>query len=360
VRIIAGTLKSRRLATPGFPGLRPTSDKLRETLFNVIAPRVAGANVLDGFAGTGALGIEALSRGAAHVTFVDADRRAIALVGENVRRCGVADRCVIILGRLIEDSRRLATAPFDLILLDPPYAERDLAAVLNAAAAVLAQRGLVVLEHARRREGPESAGTLTRTRRVTSGDSVLAFYERGPQRGDPEQVRDVGTNAAAYPRVAVYPGSFDPLTNGHVDIIERGARIFDLIIVAILVNVEKAPLFTMQERVEIAREVFKGRPNVEVDTFDGLLVEYVARRQAHVIVRGLRAVSDFETEFQMALMNRRLDPRIETVFMMPAEQYSYISSRLIKEVFSLGGRVSGLVPETVERRLREKSGAVRR
>jgi pantetheine-phosphate adenylyltransferase len=161
-------------------------------------------------------------------------------------------------------------------------------------------------------------------------------------------------------RVAIYPGSFDPLTNGHVDIIERGARIFDVIVVAILVNAEKSPLFSKQERVAIVKEVFKGRPNVEVDTFDGLLVDYAARRQAQVIVRGLRAVSDFEVEFQMALMNRRLDPNIETVFMMPAEQYSYISSRLIKEVFSLGGRVHGLVPDCVEQRLREKQAAVRR
>ena len=155
-------------------------------------------------------------------------------------------------------------------------------------------------------------------------------------------------------KLAVYPGSFDPLTNGHVDIIERGTRLFDRIVVAVLVNMSKAPLFSTQERVEILREVFKGRPNVEVDTFDGLLVDYVARRNADVIVRGLRAVSDFETEFQMALMNRRLGPHIETVFMMPAEQYTYISSRLIKEVFSLGGQVRGLVPEVVESRLREK------
>jgi len=168
-----------------------------------------------------------------------------------------------------------------------------------------------------------------------------------PDRADPSPGRV---------RVAVYPGSFDPLTNGHIDIIERGARIFDVIVVAILVNAEKSPLFTMQERVDIVREVFRGRPHVEVDTFDGLLVDYVSRREAQVIVRGLRAVSDFEVEFQMALMNRRLDSSIETVFMMPAEQYSYISSRLIKEVFSLGGRVSGLVPETVERRLHEKRG----
>ena len=155
-------------------------------------------------------------------------------------------------------------------------------------------------------------------------------------------------------KLAVYPGSFDPLTNGHIDIIERGTHLFDRIIVAILVNIDKAPLFTTEERVEIVRDVFKGRPNVEVDTFDGLLVDYVQRRNAQVIVRGLRAVSDFEFEFQMALMNRRLGPNIETVFMMPAEQYTYISSRLIKEVFSLGGQVRGLVPEIVESRLRDK------
>ena len=156
------------------------------------------------------------------------------------------------------------------------------------------------------------------------------------------------------PTVAIYPGSFDPLTNGHVDIIARGARLFDRIVVAVLVNAEKSPLFTMTERLEIARAVFTGLPNVEVDTFDGLLVDYVERRGAQVIVRGLRAVSDFEFEFQMALMNRRLNDKIETVFMMPAEQYSYISSRLIKEVFSLGGRVHGLVPDMVEQRLRDK------
>ena len=156
------------------------------------------------------------------------------------------------------------------------------------------------------------------------------------------------------PTVAIYPGTFDPLTNGHVDIIARGARLFDRIIVAVLVNAEKSPLFTMTERVEIARSVFTGLANVEVDTFDGLLVDYVERRGAQVIVRGLRAVSDFEFEFQMALMNRRLNDKIETVFMMPAEQYSYISSRLIKEVFSLGGRVNGLVPDMVEQRLRDK------
>ena len=155
-------------------------------------------------------------------------------------------------------------------------------------------------------------------------------------------------------RVAVFPGSFDPLTNGHVDIILRGARLFDRIVVAILRNAEKSPLFTPEERVDTVRDVFQDNPNVEVESFDGLLVDYAGQKQASVIVRGLRAVSDFEFELQMALMNRRLGPAIETVFMMPAEQYTYVSSRLIKEVFALGGAITGLVPEVVEVRLREK------
>ena len=154
--------------------------------------------------------------------------------------------------------------------------------------------------------------------------------------------------------IAIYPGSFDPLTNGHVDIIDRGSRLFDRIIVGVLINLEKSPLFTVPERVAIARSVFRDYTNVEVDTFDGLLVEYARRKHATVIVRGLRAISDFEYEMQMALMNRRLNTDVETVFMMPAEPYTYVSSRLVKEVVALGGAVTGLVPQLVEERLRDK------
>ena len=154
--------------------------------------------------------------------------------------------------------------------------------------------------------------------------------------------------------IAIYPGSFDPLTNGHIDIIHRGARLFDRIVVAVLRNIEKSPLFTVPERVEIARDVFRGLANVEVDTFDGLLVEYARRKHGTVIVRGLRAISDFEYEMQMALMNRRLNPDVETVFMMPAEPYTYVSSRLVKEVVALGGTLTGLFPSLVEERLRDK------
>ncbi|HVG70892.1 MAG TPA: pantetheine-phosphate adenylyltransferase [Vicinamibacterales bacterium] len=158
-------------------------------------------------------------------------------------------------------------------------------------------------------------------------------------------------------RLALFPGSFDPLTNGHVDIVLRSAHLFERVLIAVLVNPEKKPLFTPAERVEIVRQVFREYPNVEVDTFAGLLVDYARGKRASAIVRGLRAVSDFEYEFQMALMNRHLEPTLETVFMMPAEQYTYLSSRLIKEVFSLGGEVRGLVPPIVEEWMRKKQGA---
>lgn len=154
--------------------------------------------------------------------------------------------------------------------------------------------------------------------------------------------------------VAVYPGSFDPITNGHLDLIERGSKIFDELIVAVLRNLEKDPLFTVEERLEMMREAALHCPNVSVDSFDGLLVDYAVRRQARVILRGIRAVSDFENEMTMALMNRKLDANIETVFMMPSVSYTFLSSRLVREVVRLGGDVRGLVPPLVEARLRAK------
>ena len=154
--------------------------------------------------------------------------------------------------------------------------------------------------------------------------------------------------------VAVYPGSFDPITNGHLDLIERGSKIFDELIVAVLRNPEKDPLFTVEERLEMLREATQHCTNIAVDSFNGLLVDYAVRKQARVILRGIRAVSDFENEMTMALMNRKLDGNLETVFMMPAVSYTFLSSRLVREIVRLGGDVRGLVPPLVEARLRAK------
>jgi pantetheine-phosphate adenylyltransferase len=154
--------------------------------------------------------------------------------------------------------------------------------------------------------------------------------------------------------IAIYPGSFDPITNGHLDLIERGSRLFDKLVVSILRNDSKEPLFSVSERMEMLREVVQVYPNVEVGSFDGLLVDHAAQLGAGVILRGIRAISDYEYELQMALMNRRLRPQIETVFLMSGEAYSFISSRLVKQVISLGGNIAGLVPASIEQRLRER------
>jgi pantetheine-phosphate adenylyltransferase len=162
------------------------------------------------------------------------------------------------------------------------------------------------------------------------------------------------------PSVAIYPGSFDPITNGHLDLIQRGSRLFDKLVVSILQNDSKEPLFSVEERAGMLREVVAAYPNVEIDSFQGLLVDHAAARSATVLLRGIRAISDYEFELQMALMNRRLSPGIETIFMMANEAYSFISSRMVKEVFSLGGDIAGLVPAPVEARLRERLSGVRK
>jgi pantetheine-phosphate adenylyltransferase len=155
-------------------------------------------------------------------------------------------------------------------------------------------------------------------------------------------------------KIAVYPGSFDPITNGHIDIINRCRCLFEKLIIAVVHNPNKEALFSVEERIAIIKHTVKDANNIEVDSFKGLLVDYVKQKKAHVIIRGLRAISDFEYEFQMALMNRRLDDNVLTLFMMPHEKYIYVSSQLIKEVFALGGAIYGLVPDIVEEKMKEK------
>lgn len=154
--------------------------------------------------------------------------------------------------------------------------------------------------------------------------------------------------------IAVYPGSFDPITNGHIDLVERGAEIFDLIIVSVADNVDKEPLFTVKERAEMIREIFKGRENIQVDSFRGLLVDYLKKVKANVVLRGLRAVSDFDYEAQMALTNKKMYPPAETFFLMSGESYTYLSSSIVREIAMYGGHVEGMVPKLVENLLKDK------
>jgi len=155
-------------------------------------------------------------------------------------------------------------------------------------------------------------------------------------------------------RTAVYPGSYDPLTNGHIDIIERGLKLFDRIIVTALKNPSKTYLFSLEERIEIMNETFRGRKNIEIDYFEGLLADYLVRKNTFTVVRGLRAISDFEIEFQMALMNRTIKNDIETIFLVPSISYSFLSSKLVKEIYKFGGEIRSMVPDVVDRKLKEK------
>ena len=172
-----------------------------------------------------------------------------------------------------------------------------------------------------------------------------------------EGIATIACSEVAKQNVIIYPGSFDPLTNGHLDLINRAARLFDQVVVAVLKHDSKQPLFSPQERLEMLKEAVSGLGNVQVGSFDNLLVDYARQRGAQMILRGIRAVSDYEYELQMALMNRKLDPELETIFMLPAEAYSYLSSRLVKEVWRLGGDIRDLVPPLVEERLREKGSS---
>ena len=369
MRIIAGHLGGRRLVGKVADGTRPTSDRVREAIGSVLASRGAfeGANVLDLFAGSGALGLEALSRGARHVVAVDNAVKSLRCLETNVRTLGVShavtQRQVDLFQqpeRVLAALRALGVGPFSLVFADPPY--RDLArlgALLDALAgsALCTPNVLFVVEHARA-AAPAPSVQLCGVGSYSYGDTALTLLARPAQMGEGVEQIMASQSAGPEPRVsaAVYAGSFDPITNGHVAVIRSGLVAFDRIIVAVLTNTAKKPLFSVDERMELIRDAVAGDTRVEVDRFDhGLLVNYARDKGVRVILRGLRAVGDFEHELQMANMNRHLAEGIETVFIM-ANDYFYVSSTLIKEAAALGGDLHGIVPELVEKQLRIKFG----
>ena len=323
MRVITGTCRGRRLLEPVGRDVRPTADQVKEAMFNIIQFDVEGRKVLDLFAGTGQLGIEALSRGAAECLFVDSARDSVRLVQENLRRCGLAARVLQCdaLGILKSGEK------FDLIFLDPPYGSGLEAKAIETVKEfdILSRGGIMVVE-----TRPETAG--------------IRYDEDVPLR---ENQTHGHNQRKQLMQTAICPGSFDPITLGHLDVIRRASKMFERVVVCVVANPGKHCAITLEERCEQVRRVTASIPNVEVDMWEGLLVDYADRYENPVVVRGLRALSDFEYEFMMALTNKKLNSRVETVFLASDERYMYLSSTTVREIASYGGDISRFVPAEI-------------
>jgi pantetheine-phosphate adenylyltransferase/16S rRNA (guanine(966)-N(2))-methyltransferase RsmD len=338
MRIIAGTARGTRLA-PVPSGVRPTSDRVRESIFNALGQFFEGGVVLDLYAGTGAFGVEALSRGCERAVFVERNGRALASIKENLRRAGFEGRAEVIrrdVGRAL-DLMLTDGRVFSLIFADPPYriAATEVGdALLSRLGALLAPDGRVVIE-----SGEAPAGGLRGKKGVARryGGTFVTILERC-------EITMI---------VAVCPGSFDPVTVGHLDIIRRAAGIFDHVVVAVGSNLRKKPRLPAAERARLIEKITGGFENVSVEVMEGLLVDFARDQGAKVVVKGLRAVSDFESEFEQAQLNRKMYPELETVFIMASAEHSFLSSSVVREIASLGGDVRGLVPEGILETVRE-------
>jgi pantetheine-phosphate adenylyltransferase/16S rRNA (guanine(966)-N(2))-methyltransferase RsmD len=330
MRVIAGSAGGIRLA-PVPRGVRPTSDRVRESLFNSLGQYFEGGKVLDLYAGTGALGIEALSRGSGYAVFVERDRRARAAIHENLRRTGFVESAEVlggeveaVLGRLVGRGDR-----FDLIFADPPYRiAAEVGGIWHRLRSLLAPGGKVAIESG---EAPvEGAGGKKGVTRRYGGTFITIL--------DRSELTMI---------VAVCPGSFDPVTTGHLDVIRRASKIFDHVIVAVGTNRRKQTRLPAVDRARLLEKVTADMEGVSVEVMEGLLVDFARERGAQAIVKGLRAVSDFESEFEQAQLNRRMFPELETIFIMASAEHSFLSSSVVREIASLGGEVRGLVPEGV-------------
>ena len=321
MRIVAGEFGGRRLSRPKDARVRPTADRVREAWMSILADAIPGARVLDLYAGSGALGLEALSRGAASATFVELNPPSLQALQANVAALGVADRSTVHRGDALRYVERLAGRR------------------------IRRRAGRSPLRPGRRRA---TGGTLPLDP-IRPHSFRRAQRRRAAGRGQHPPVRRHRPHLLPRPmtRTAIYPGSFDPLTKGHEDLIRRSLSLADRVVVAVAVNPSKQPLFPVAERLALLQAAVGDDPRVAFESFDGLLAEFAKKVGASIVVRGLRAVSDFEYEFQMALMNRQLHPSLETVFLVPAVDLTYLSSSLVREVARYGGDVSALVHPAV-------------
>ena len=374
MRVIAGRWGGRRLRVPA-AGVRPTGDRVREALFASLGD-LTGVRVLDLFAGSGALGIEALSRGAGAAVFVERSAAVAAIVRANLSALGAGEAARVVRGEATAVVRRLARGGerFDLAFLDPPWGdpvepERTLRALADSG--ILAPGATLVVETARDRTLPAISGLVTVDerrygdtvlRRLVCGDEPDGASGAAPAPGHDEEEtggsmqESKGAVAPHQMGRALFAASFDPLTNGHLDLIHRARATFPELVVAVARNVAKQGTFSVDERLEILHAVLDDQPGIRISSFEGLLVDYARQIGARVLIRGLRAVSDFEYEFEMALMNKRMYPEIETLFMMTSQQFFYVSSSRLKELVRFGANVGDFVPPIVAKKLEEKLG----
>lgn len=341
MRIVAGEAGGVRLG-PVPKKTRPTPDRVREAVFNALGQFFDGGDVLDLYAGTGAMGIEALSRGVERAVFVEKSGAAVRIIRENLQRTRMEKRGEVVRGEVLDVLVRLENEgrKFNLIFADPPYriAAEEVGGVVSRLRTVLTPGGLLVLERGEPMELTGLPPEITRKgadRRY--GDTVVTILERS----------ETTLN------IAICPGSFDPVTVGHVEVIRRAAGLFDHVVVAVGANLRKQPRITVQERARLIEKVMGGLENVSVEVMEGLLVNFAREQGAKVVIKGLRAVSDFESEFEQAQLNRTLDAGIETVFIMSSAEHSFLSSSAVREIASLGGDVRGLVPDEILEVVRE-------
>lgn len=331
MRVITGFAKGRKLRTLSGEDVRPTTDRVKEALFSIIQFEIEGRRVLDLFAGSGQLGIEALSRGAASAVFVDSSRDSIEVVRENLKTTQLAQSAQVMQ---MDSLAFLAgqCGPFDIALLDPPYGAGLVQRALPMVARRMALGGVIICEAPAKEDLPEQAEDFAWCGGIPMGGFRLrSTAERGKGHED-----------------CGLPGSFDPVTLGHLDIIRRSSKLFDKVIVVVMVNYHKKDSsFTAEERVELLHRCTGDIENIEIDTYNGLLADYTREKGAVAIVKGLRAVSDFEYEFQQALTNKRLNPEVETIFITTSAENMFLSSSVVKQVCVFGGDISTFVPSEI-------------
>jgi pantetheine-phosphate adenylyltransferase len=353
MRITGGEFGGRPLRVPRGEAVRPTSDRVREAIFGRLGD-LSQRTVLDLFAGSGALGIEALSRGAAFAVFVERSKRTADLLRSNLNGLVPTSRFRVLHTDARRALQRLARETFraDLAFLDPPYRGRDLEPLLGPLAAVLRPDAEVILESSVHfPPGPLEPFRERDERRY--GDTVITRLQ-APARDSNE--KEDAMSEPLQSGLALFPASFDPVTYGHLNLVHRACEVFPELVVSVAHNVEKRGTFDVDERVALLEKACAGLDNVRVTAFDGLLVDYARRIGAKVVIRGLRAVADFEYEFEMALMNKHLYPDVETLFMMTDQEYLYVSSSRLKELVRFGTNIDAWVPSHVAEALQAKLG----